>query len=42
MVAEGVETEAQMQKIKELGVNEIQGFYYHRPMAAADVMALFE
>ena len=42
MVAEGVETEEQQQKIKALGVSEIQGFYYYRPMPAEDVQALLE
>lgn len=42
MVAEGVETHEQMLKIKALGVEEIQGFYYYRPMPAADIFALAE
>jgi EAL domain-containing protein (putative c-di-GMP-specific phosphodiesterase class I) len=42
MVAEGVETYEQLQKIKALGVSEIQGFYYYRPMPAANVFALFD
>lgn len=42
MVAEGVETYEQMLKIKALGVSEIQGFYYYRPMPAEEVFALFE
>lgn len=42
MVAEGVETEEQQRKIKALGVSEIQGFYYYRPMPAEDVLALLE
>ncbi len=42
MVAEGVETHEQMLKIKALGVSEIQGFYYYRPMPAEEVFALFE
>ena len=42
MVAEGVETHEQMLKIKALGVEEIQGFYYYRPMPAEDIFALTE
>jgi EAL domain-containing protein (putative c-di-GMP-specific phosphodiesterase class I) len=42
MVAEGVETHEQMLKIKALGVEEVQGFYYYRPMPAADIFALTE
>lgn len=40
MVAEGVETHEQMLKIKALGVEEIQGYYYFRPMPAEDIFAL--
>jgi len=36
-VAEGVETEEQMQVLRELGCDTIQGFLVHRP-AAADVI----
>jgi EAL domain-containing protein (putative c-di-GMP-specific phosphodiesterase class I) len=31
-----------MLKIKALGVEEVQGFYYYRPMPAADIFALTE
>jgi EAL domain-containing protein (putative c-di-GMP-specific phosphodiesterase class I) len=37
-----VETHEQMLKIKALGVEEIQGFYYYRPMPAADIFALLD
>jgi diguanylate cyclase (GGDEF)-like protein len=33
VVAEGVETQGQMDALKEAGVNAIQGFFYARPMA---------
>lgn len=42
MVAEGVETRAQMMKIRALGVNEIQGYYYYKPMPEKDIISLFE
>jgi len=34
VVAEGVETEAQMLRLQELGCNEIQGFWFSRPLPA--------
>lgn len=39
--AEGAETEFEVQTIRTLGCRKIQGYYYGRPMAAADVMAMF-
>jgi diguanylate cyclase (GGDEF)-like protein/PAS domain S-box-containing protein len=39
--AEGAETEFEVQTIRALGCRKIQGYYYGRPMAAADVMAMF-
>jgi len=33
-VAEGVETEAEMAMVEELGCDQIQGFYIARPMFA--------
>jgi len=32
VIAEGVETEAQLNDLKKLGCDFIQGFYYHKPM----------
>ena len=34
VVAEGVETESELRKILEIGANEIQGYYYSRPLSA--------
>lgn len=34
VIAEGVETHAQMRKLEELGCNEIQGYFIARPMPA--------
>lgn len=34
VVAEGVETESELSKILEIGANEIQGYYYSRPLRA--------
>jgi len=39
--AEGVENEAELEVVKRLGCNKIQGYYFGRPMPAADAMHLF-
>ena len=39
--AEGVETEEEAAMIRALGCNKIQGYYFGRPMGAADALALF-
>ena len=39
--AEGVETEAELAMVRELGCRKIQGFYFGRPMTADDAIALF-
>ena len=41
-VAEGVETAAQYRALRELGCDEVQGFYVSRPTEWADVMTLAE
>ncbi len=33
VIAEGVETEDQIQVIKDIGLNYVQGFYYYKPMS---------
>lgn len=38
VLAEGVETEDQLNQLKQLGCDEVQGFYYSKPLAAADWM----
>jgi diguanylate cyclase (GGDEF)-like protein/PAS domain S-box-containing protein len=40
VLAEGVETEAQMSFLRERGCDEIQGYYFSRPLAAGDLAAL--
>lgn len=40
--AEGVETEEELAMVRKLGCKKIQGFYYGRPMPAADARALFD
>ena len=39
--AEGVETEAELRMVRELGCRKIQGYYYGRPMPAAEARGLF-
>jgi diguanylate cyclase (GGDEF)-like protein/PAS domain S-box-containing protein len=40
--AEGVETQAEYDMIRALGCTKIQGYYFGRPMPAADARALFD
>jgi diguanylate cyclase (GGDEF)-like protein/PAS domain S-box-containing protein len=40
IVAEGVETEAQLQQLREMGCHLGQGFHLGRPMAPRDIQAL--
>jgi len=42
VVAEGVETEQQLAKLKEQNVDYIQGYYYHRPMSAKELHKLLD
>ncbi|WP_277950345.1 EAL domain-containing protein [Halomonas sp. YLGW01] len=37
VVAEGVETEEQLELIREFGCDLVQGYYYFRPMGAEDI-----
>lgn len=36
VIAEGVETEEQIQVLREIGCNEVQGYYYAKPMNESD------
>ncbi len=40
VVAEGVETEAQCDVLRELGVDQVQGWFFHKALAPNDVAAL--
>ena len=40
VIAEGVETRAQWERLRDLGCDAMQGFYYSRPMRAEDFTAL--
>jgi EAL domain-containing protein (putative c-di-GMP-specific phosphodiesterase class I) len=39
-VAEGVETESQLRKVREQGCTEVQGFYFSRPMPIESLVEL--
>lgn len=40
--AEGVETDDQTMFLTEQGCNEVQGFYYARPMSALEIASIVE
>ena len=40
VVAEGVETAEQLERLRKLGCDTVQGYHLHRPLAVADVTAL--
>jgi len=41
-VAEGVESEEQLQKVLELGCDYVQGYYYSRPVTASELPATID
>ena len=40
VIAEGVETERQLEAVRDLGCELAQGFYFHRPLEASEISAL--
>ena len=42
IVAEGVETKEQYELMKQLGCDEIQGYFFYKPCAASDAQVLLE
>lgn len=42
VIAEGVETKEQLDVLRRMGCEEMQGYYFSRPIAAADLSALLK
>ncbi|NDL67846.1 putative bifunctional diguanylate cyclase/phosphodiesterase [Anaerotalea alkaliphila] len=42
VIAEGVETKEQMELLKELGCDRVQGYFFARPMTIADTLQFME
>ena len=42
IIAEGVETEEQVELLSNLGLNKIQGYYYSRPSMKKDIEKQFK
>ena len=42
ILAEGVETKEQIEQIQRMGCDQVQGFYYSRPMPNEDFFTLIE
>lgn len=42
LVAEGVETQAELDALKRLGVDKAQGFHLYQPLSLGQVIGLFE
>lgn len=42
IVAEGIESEAQARRLVDLGCSEMQGYWFSRPMAEADLTAFLQ
>ncbi len=42
IIAEGVETEEQLQNLKKLDCNYVQGFYYYKPMPFTEALQLLQ
>lgn len=41
-IAEGVETAAQLQALRAIGCDEIQGYYFSRPLSATDILLFLQ
>ena len=42
VIAEGIEEVAQQKRLLELGCDEVQGFYYAKPMPSDDFVAFLK
>ena len=40
MVAEGVETAEQVKRLKQIGCDYVQGYYFSRPVPAGEVLTM--
>ena len=41
-IAEGVETDSQLDRLRELGCDQAQGYLFARPMAASEITAAIQ
>ncbi|NLJ72404.1 MAG: EAL domain-containing protein, partial [Syntrophomonadaceae bacterium] len=41
VIAEGVETKAQLDFLKSAGCDDVQGYYYYKPQSPEDIESLF-
>jgi len=42
IIAEGMETQAQLEILNALGCNHVQGYYFHRPMAFDEFVEILD
>ena len=42
IVAEGVETKEDVEFLKEMGCDDVQGFYFYKPMPMEEFFALLD
>lgn len=42
LIAEGVEEEAQVEKLRLMGCNQVQGFLYHKPLPELELVQLLK
>ena len=42
LLAEGVETKEQVDLLRSIGCDQVQGYYYAKPMPAEEVFALLK
>ena len=42
LIAEGVETREQVEMLKQMGCDQVQGYYYAKPMPEEDLMVFLE
>lgn len=42
LIVEGVEEEAQVEKLRLMGCNQVQGFLYHKPLPELELVQLLK